>query len=125
MERSMHAEAIPVGILLKILLFSYLLTGGLLALLSFLLYKTGLGERAVAIAIIVIYVAVTFVAGFLAGKRLQSRKFLWGFLEGTAYFLILAAISAFVGKTGISPGSGFFTTFALCAGGGMLGGMVS
>lgn len=125
MEQSSKVGGIPVAFLLKSLLFSYILTGVLLVILSFLLYKLGLGEKVVAIAIIVIYVGATFFAGFMAGKRMQNRKFLWGLLEGVAYFLILAVISAFAGKEGMTLGRSLFTTFALCAGGGMLGGMLS
>ncbi len=125
MERSAGRDTARVFSLLKALLAAYLLTGVLLALLSFALYKAGLGEKAVSAAIIVIYVAATFLAGFLAGKKLQSRRFFWGLLEGAAYFVILALISALVGEDGISVGNSFFTTLALCAGGGMLGGMLA
>lgn len=125
MEQSSKVSGIPVVFLLKSLLFSYILTGVFLALLSFLLYKLGFGEKVVAIAIIAIYVAATFFAGFMAGKKMQSRKFLWGLLEGAAYFLILAVISAFAGEESVTFGKSFFTTMALCAGGGTLGGMLS
>lgn len=125
MEQSSKVGGMPVAFLLKSLLFSYILTGVFLAILSFLLYKLGLGEKVVAIAIIGIYVTATFFAGFVAGKKMQNRKFLWGLLEGVAYFLILAVISAFAGEEGVSFGKTFFTTFALCAGGGTLGGMLS
>lgn len=125
MEQSSKVGGIPVVFLLKSLLFSYILTGVFLVLLSFLLYKLELGEKVVAIAIIAIYVAATFFAGFMAGKKMQSRKFLWGLLEGAAYFLILAVISAFAGEEGVTFGKSFFTTLALCTGGGMMGGMLS
>lgn len=125
MEQSSKGGGIPTAFLLKSLLFSYILTGVFLAVLSFLLYKLGLGEKIVTIVIIGIYVIATFFAGFMAGKKMKSRKFLWGLLEGTAYFLILTAISAFAGKDGVTFGTSFFTTLALCAGGGMLGGMLS
>lgn len=125
MERSSETGGIPVVFLLKCLLFSYILTGALLALLSFLLYKLGLGEKIVAVAIIVIYVGTTFFAGFMAGKRMQNRKYIWGLLEGIAYFAVLAVISAIAGEGGIAVGTSFFTTLALCAGGGALGGMLS
>lgn len=124
MEQTKNGDRIPVLYLLKSLLFAYILTGVLLALLSFLLYKLGFGEKVVAIAIIVIYVAATFFAGFLAGKRMKSRRFLWGLLEGAAYFLVLAAISFLAGERDAVVGSSFFTTLALCTGGGMLGGML-
>lgn len=124
-NRNQGPEEIPVAFLLKSLLFSYILTGVLLALLAFALYRFGLGERTVSIAIIVIYVLATLLGGFAAGKRMKSRRFLWGLLMGGAYFLILAVMSFAVGKGDMQVGSSFFATLALCAGGGMLGGMLS
>ena len=120
MEQSSKGSRIPAAFLLKSLLFSYILTGVFLAVLSFLLYKLGLGEKIVTIVIIGIYVIATFFAGFMAGKKMKSRKFLWGLLEGRAYLR-----SALAGKDGVTFGTSFFTTLALCAGGGMLGGMLS
>lgn len=125
MEQNPREEGIPVGFLVKSLLFSYILTAALLAVLAFALYKLGLDEKTVSIAIIAIYVAGTFFAGFVMGKKMGSRRFLWGLLMGTVYFLVLAVVSLCVGKGNIEMGSSFFTTLALCAGGGMLGGMVS
>ena len=124
-NRNQGTEEIPVAFLPKSLLFSYILTGVLLALLAFALYKFGLGERTVSAAIIVIYVVATLFSGFAAGKRMKSRRFLWGLLMGGAYFLILAVMSLVAGKGDMQVGSSFFTTLALCAGGGMLGGMLS
>lgn len=125
MEQNQKTEGVPVGCLVKSLLFSYILTAALLAVLAFLLYKLGLDEKTVSIAIIAIYVAGTFFGGFIMGKKMGSRRFLWGLLMGTVYFLVLAAVSLWAGKGNIQMGSSFFTTLALCAGGGMLGGMVS
>ena len=125
LERMEKASGVPVAFLLKSLLFSYILTVLMLGVLAFLLYKLQLGEKAVNMAIIVIYVAATALGGFLAGKRMKSRRFLWGLLLGGAYFLILTAVSLIVGKGNIQMGSSFFTPLVLCAGGGMLGGMLS
>ncbi|MCM1542398.1 MAG: TIGR04086 family membrane protein [Blautia sp.] len=125
MEQTTNRESIPVLFLLKTLLFSYILTGVFLALLAFLLYRMGLTEKIVSIAIIVIYVAATFFGGFMAGKKLQSRKFLWGLLMGSAYFLVLAGISMVVGEPAGHLGDSTITTLVLCAAGGMLGGMLS
>ena len=116
---------IPVLFLLKSLLFSYILTGGLLLLLALLLYKTGMSQKAVSICIIAIYILATFFAGFITGKRLKNKKFLWGAMMGLMYFLVLAVISLIVNRQpGILTGS-FLTTLVLCSGGGMLGGMLS
>lgn len=125
MERKSNTPETPVFFFLKTLLFSYILTGMLLAILAFLLYKLRLGEQAVAIAIIAIYVAATFFGGFVAGKKQKSRKFLWGLFMGGAYFLVLTAASLVVGRGHMQMGNTFLTTFVLCAGGGMLGGMLS
>ncbi len=125
MEQKENTRELPVFFLVKTLLFSYILTGILLALLAFLLYRLRLGEKAVSAAIIVIYVAATFFGGFVAGKKLESRRFLWGLVMGAAYFLVLALISLAAGQGGIQLGNSFLTTFVLCAGGGMLGGMLS
>ena len=79
--------------ILKCLLISYLLTTGLLLLLALMLYRFDLSEKTVSICIIGIYIIITFLAGFLAGKREGSRKFLWGLLMGGLYFTILIVIS--------------------------------
>ncbi|MBO5283773.1 MAG: TIGR04086 family membrane protein [Lachnospiraceae bacterium] len=116
---------VPVLFLLKSLLFSYILTGGLLLLLALLLYKAGLSRKVVSVCIIVIYVLATFLAGFITGKRLKNRKFLWGALMGAAYFLVLVMISLAVNRQLGALTNSFLTTLVLCSGGGMLGGMLS
>lgn len=116
---------IQIFFFLKTILFSYILTAALLLVLAFLLYKMELSEGPVAVAIIVIYVIATFFAGFMTGKKMQSRKFLWGLLMGVAYFVVLALVSLAVKQSPETLGNSFFTTLVLCAGGGMLGGMLS
>ena len=109
----------------KYLLISYIATGAGLLLLALLLYKLGLTEKTVSLIIIFIYIGASFLGGFLMGKRRGSRKYLWGLLMGCAYFVLLLVISVAVNRQmGALPGS-FWTTLALCAGGGMLGGMLS
>ncbi len=115
----------PVFTLMKCLLASFALTGILLLLLALLLFRLGLTEKIVSIAIIVIYVAASFVAGLLAGKMLKVRRFLWGFVEGTAYFLVLFVLSMILNGSAAVLSDSCFTTFILCAAGGTLGGMLS
>ncbi len=111
--------------IMKCLLFSYVLTAGLLLLLALLLYRFSLQEKIVNIGIIVIYIAVTFLSGMLAGKRAGSRKFLWGLCMGTLYFAVLALVSLAVNRSIADVATNFVTVFCLCAGSGMLGGMLS
>ncbi|MDO4464514.1 MAG: TIGR04086 family membrane protein [Bacillota bacterium] len=110
--------------ILKCLLLSYLLTTGLLLLLALMLYRFGLSEKIVSVCIVAIYIIVTFFAGFLTGKREGSRKYLWGLLLGSLYFIVLLIVSLIVNH-GMSASGNFFTVLILCAGSGMLGGMVS
>lgn len=111
--------------LLKCLLAAYIVTGGCLMLLALFLYKFKLSEQIVSIGIIVIYVAAVFLAGFLAGKGMKSRKFLWGLIVGLAYFGIMVLISFAVNHSLKGFDTHFFSTLAICAAGGMLGGMLS
>lgn len=111
--------------MMKCLLFSYVLTAGLLLLLALLLYRFSLQEKIVNIGIIVIYIAVTFLAGLLAGRRAGSRKFLWGLCMGTLYFAVLALVSLAVNRSISDVAVNFVTVFCLCAGSGMLGGMLA
>lgn len=109
---------------LKTLLFSYILTGSLLLLLALLLYKLGLSETIVSICIVGIYIVACFFLGFVTGKKEQNRKFLWGFLMGCAYFCILLVMSLAVTRSFEDVGKDLFSTFLICAGSGMLGGML-
>lgn len=108
---------------LKILLAMYFVTGILLLILSAMLYKMQLSESVVSIGIVVIYVASGFLGGFLSGKVMKKKKFLWGMIMGACYFLILM-IGSIVFQKGINMElSRFFTTLILCTASGMIGGM--
>lgn len=111
--------------MIKGLIFSYALTGILLLLLAFLVYQFKLGESIADIAIIVIYVVVTFFGAFITGKNVKEQKFLWGFLLGVFYIVIISAVSIALGQVFHVADTANLTTVALCIGGGLLGGMLS
>ncbi|MCI8834931.1 MAG: TIGR04086 family membrane protein [Ruminococcus sp.] len=119
-----YVEQAVIG-LLKSLLCAFVISGILLVLLTFLLYKWNLDEGKVTVGIILIYVLSTFVGGFVAGKLIRVRKFLWGLACGLLYFALLLLVSFGVYRSLQGSGANIITTFLLCAGGGMLGGMVS
>lgn len=118
-------DSLPILFLLKCLLFSYILTGGLLMLLALLVYRFSLSEKIVSIAIIAIYIGSTFFAGFVTGKKMMTKKFLWGLIVGSMYFLVLVILSIAVNHSFEDVASNFFTVMVMCAGSGMLGGMLS
>lgn len=110
---------------LKSLLASYIVTGILLLVLTFLVYKLELNEQTVVGAIVAIYVISTFMGGFIIGKLTEVRKFLWGMAIGAIYVLLLFLISYGVYREFNTNGLNVITTIALCVGGGTLGGMLS
>lgn len=122
-QPNMNAYSGSAVRVMKALLASYIVTGLLLLLIAGLLYKFQLDEGKVQIGIIATYILSCFVGGFLAGKMMKSRQFLWGVLLGLLYFLIMTLVSIAVNRE-LQDGSGsFLTSFLLCMGGGMLGGM--
>ena len=111
--------------MLKALLCAYIMTGILLLILTLLLYKAGLSEENINAGIILTYVISTFSGGFVIGKLIGVKKFLWGLLLGVLYFVLLILISLGIYHSLQSDVVNLVTTFLLCAGGGMLGGMIS
>ncbi len=109
----------------KCMLTAYILTAGLLLLLAFMLYRFGLSEKVVSICIIAIYIAVTFLAGLIAGKKAVRRRFLWGLAMGITYYAILVIVSLIVNRGAEAVAGNMLTVFFLCAGSGMMGGMLS
>lgn len=124
MERQGKRETKIVW-MLKSLLFSYVVTGMLLALLTVLLYKFELDEQLVSAAIVAIYVLATMAGGLVIGKLVKVRRFLWGLGLGAAYFALLMLITLGVYHTLNSNAVNMITAFILCSGGGMIGGMIS
>lgn len=123
MEKMKHYQGAAMR-LLKALLAAYIVTGGLLLLLALLLYKLRLSESVINLSITAIYLIACFLAGFLMGKMMKTRKYLWGAAGGLLYFTLLALISL-AARQGSAEASSFITTLLLCIAGGTLGGMLS
>ena len=122
-----HAEGNRKIVLkvLSTLLIMYVLTGAALFLLAFLLYKMELSENAVTVGIMAIYVAAGLIGGIMIGKRMKTRRFLWGILIGAAYFLVLLIGSALLNRGLTSDSLHIGLMLVMCMGAGMIGGMVS
>jgi len=124
MDKAVNKKSMVMTIL-KSLLISYIVTGILLLALTLLLFKLDLNESKVSVGIIFIYILSSFIGGFIVGKSTKSRKFIWGIVIGAAYFIVLTLISLLINKTFQSDMGNFITTFVMCVGGGMIGGMLS
>lgn len=111
--------------LLRSLIVSYLLSGILLLALSFALYRLKLEEAQISLAIFLVYGIACLAGGFLAGKRIASRRFFWGLLSGTLYFAVLFLVSWIMGHGAAPELSRAMTVLSCCIAGGMIGGMMS
>lgn len=114
-----------VTVILKNLVLSYIVTGLMLFILSFLMLKLDVSNKVLSGGIIATYILSTFLGGFLFGKSASQKRFLWGLLIGGLYFIILFLISVLTGSLMGMEMSRVFTVMLLCMFGGMLGGMVS
>jgi putative membrane protein (TIGR04086 family) len=114
-----------IGVVIRGLIISYAVTGLLLAALALAVYKLKVPESVTDLAIIAIYVAVTFLGAFVVGKRVKEQKFLLGLLLGILYIGIITLATVLISHTFSVPNTANITTAFLCVGGGLLGGMLS
>lgn len=124
MEKQIRKDS-KVMWVLKALLVSYIITGILLLILTFLMYKIELNEKSVAAAIVAVYLVSTLIGGIIIGKLARVKRYLWGMGLGIVYFGLLLLITLGVYRTLNGDAANLMTTFILCAGGGMAGGMLS
>ena len=110
---------------IKSLLASYIVTGILLLVLTFFMYKFELNEKIVSAARVGIYVVSTLIGGMIIGKLTKSKRYLWGMVLGIIYFVLLLLITLGVYRTLNGDSVSIVTSLILCAGGGMTGGMIS
>ena len=110
---------------IKSLLASYIVTGILLLVLTFFMYKFELNEKIVSAAIVGMYVVSTLIGGVIIGKLTKSKRYLWGMVLGIIYFVLLLLITLGVYRTLNGDSVSIVTSLILCAGGGMTGGMIS
>lgn len=110
---------------LKALLAAYALTAVCLLILAILLLKLSLNEANVNLGILITYILSCFLGGFILGKTMGRRKFLWGLGLGAVYFLIAFLISLLAFPGAFAGATHLITMLLICAGAGTAGGMLS
>lgn len=119
----------PASAIGKTLFLMYFISGILLVILALFLYKFDLSEAVIKIGTIAVYIVSGFIGGYFIGKQMQEKKYLWGLVAGSAYFLLLLLLSL-VAKQGMgmelfADPVKILATLMLCAVSGMAGGMFS
>ena len=112
-------------LLLKVLLAQGIITIIAILILSFILLKANASANMLQIAIIAIYVIANFIGGFIIGKTVKQQKFVWGLIVGIIYFVMLSIVSFIIHKQFYQDVGYAMTVLGICAGSGMLGGMLS
>lgn len=123
--QSRQEKGVPFGILGVYLLISFIMTAVVLLIIALFLYKIGISEKLVSGGIIITYVAATFLGGYLSGKKMKTKRYLWGLAMGFAYYVIFIIFSLIINRGDMEVSRTIWTTLVLCMGGGMLGGMLS
>lgn len=113
------------GAVLKAVFLSYLVTAGLLLIVSFIMFKLDPPETIARAGVILTYIISCFVGGFIMGKHTERYRFLWGLVIGVIYFVLLFLISLLLGHLILSRLPGILLVLLMCALGGTLGGMLS
>ncbi|NLP15771.1 MAG: TIGR04086 family membrane protein [Clostridiales bacterium] len=111
--------------ILEGLVFSYIITGLLLLLISFLMLKLELSSAVISAGINIAYIISSLSGGFFIGKKMEQKKFIWGLIIGALYFIILLLVSLIMNSGGTLPLGNYFTVFIITSLSGMLGGMIS
>ena len=111
--------------MIKTLLLSYCMTVLLLAGLAFLMYRMKLGAAQASWGVMVIYLLACAVGGFLTGKRVGSRRLLWGLASGLLYFGVLFLLSLTVGEGIQGTMQEILTVLAACLAGSAVGAVAS
>ncbi len=111
--------------LFKMLLLAFFLTTALLLLLALLMYKLKWGNDLIRIGVYATYFLACFLPTLLTGKKMRSRRLLWGLAVSALYFVLFFTVAAALG-TGLFAAPGrLVTVLGLCLAGGAFGGIVS
>ena len=119
------SETIRPRSFLKTLLISYALTGLLLFGLTFLMYRMRLGANEANWGVMVSYLVSCAVGGFLTGRRVGSRRLLWGLVSGGFYFAVLLLLSLLLGGGIQGESRQIMTVLAACLAGSAIGAFIS
>ena len=111
--------------MIRTLLITYLVSAVLLAVLAFSLFKFRLPEGQVDLGVNAVYILSCLIGGFLAGRSMHTRRFVWGLLTGLLYFGLLLLMSFLQDKGIAEDPSRILMVLAMCTLSGMAGGMLS
>ena len=105
---------------LKTLIIAYVITGILLLLIAFGMFKFQMTYGQTTAAIIVTYALSCFAGGYILARVEKSKRLLWGIGFGILYVAILSMISLIIGKGTGTDITALVRAFIIC---GIAGGV--
>ena len=111
--------------LIQTIVVAYFVTAVLLLVLALIAFKTGMKETIVTTGIYCIYILSTAVSGFVIGRKIKSRRVLWGMAAGFTYYAVIFLVSLILNKGIAMDVTGILMAFALCVSGGFAGSFFS
>ena len=99
--------------MVKSLIAGYVITLFLLGLLTYIMRKLILDEKAVDNIIFGIYMAGSFTGAMLSAWMIKKRRVVTGIIYGAVYITVLLVIAAIMKKHGLEP-SGRQSCAGLC-----------
>lgn len=109
----------------KVLVMEAIISVAALCLFALILMRFQPSESGIRMGVRILYIIVNLIGGFLIGKIMKQKKFLWGVITGLIYFVIISIISCLVTQSFYSDIQNAITICLLCVAGGMAGGMLS
>jgi len=89
------------------------------------MYKMAWEEKTIRIGIIVTYVLSTVIGGFYVGRKVETRRMLFGLAFGILYISIIVLVSMVINSGQPAFSGNFITISAICVVGSILGGILS
>lgn len=117
-------KKIPMGIL-KVLILNFVVSGLLLFVGAFLAYQLHFQDENMQVGAYCIYAISNLLGGFLIGKVMGNRKFLWGLIEGVLYFIVLLILSLILSGSAAIFSLHTLSVLLISMICGMLGGIIS
>lgn len=124
MERILHRNSRAI-VFLKVLLVACIVTGLLLTLLSFIMFKSNVSNGILLGGIIVIYILSSFIGGFLFGKGATKRRFVWGMGFGLIYGILILMFSLVSNPLAEVDFMRGLVSILVCSVSGMIGAILS
>ena len=120
----MHVQQNTIHVC-KALILSYVVMLVCMLLTALAIWKMDVSDGMLKGTVIVLYVLSAAAGGIYIGKLQKEKKFLWGFLTGCLFFLILFVLTVLSGDYSGKIGMHFVSAFFICTLSGTLGGMLA